>query len=166
MVDKEDNVIRRIDKWTAHKTRVLHRAFTVCLFFKDQLILQHRKHPVFDGVYDLTCSSHPYFKNGQLQEMNEAVLETLKREWNVKKTDLISPINSKGSIYYKAKDPLSIYWEHEICYLFVVQIKRLPTPNFDFTYGFSLFPKELITNHLQPITKSFAPWVPPLLKLL
>ena len=87
-VDKSDTVLEGVERWEAHEKGILHRCFTVCLFFKDKIVMQHRKHPVFDGVFDLTCSSHPVFKNGKIQRNEEAVFETLEREWSVAKGDL------------------------------------------------------------------------------
>lgn len=166
VVDKNDTVLKKIDKWEAHEKGVLHRGFTVCLFYQDKIILQHRKHPVFDGVYDLTCSSHPYFKDGVLQTTTDAVIETLKREWDIVPSDLSSPLRHKGQIYYQAKDPKSIYQEHEICHLYCADIDKLPSPNFDFSYGFSLMTKDQIMDKKTPIRGIFAPWIQPLLTIL
>lgn len=166
LVDENDKITGKLDKWEAHKKGVLHRGFTVCLYYKDQIILQHRKHPVFDGVYDLTFSSHPVFKDDTLQDNLDAVYESLLREWNVKKEDLVYEPLEKGPFYYQAKDPQSEYTEHEMCYLYISEVAALPSPNYDFAYGFSLIPKKLITDNLQPITKLFAPWVPKLLEVL
>lgn len=165
-VDRKGRVVDKVERWQAHEKGILHRGFTAALFYQEQVILQHRKHPVFNGVYDLTCSSHPYYKGDILQPTEEAVFQTLKREWNIGQKDLVSPLLDRGTTYYKAKDPMSIYLEHEVCFLFVANMKRLPTPNHDFAYGFSLMPTKLIADNRQPIARSFAPWVPPLLRLL
>lgn len=165
-VDENDNVIGRVDKWEAHEKGILHRGFTTCLFYKDGVILQHRKHPVFDGVFDLTGSSHPYLEGEKLQEIEKAVIMMLNREWGLTQANLSSPLVHEGSVYYKAADPLSKYTEHEICHLYTATISVLPSPNYDFAYGFSIFPKNHITQKNQSITNSFAPWVNPLLKLL
>ena len=60
---------------------------------------------------------------------------------------------------YKAKDPKSIYTEHEVCEILVVKIKKLPIPNFDFAYGFSLIKKEDLLDKKSRIYKNLAPWV-------
>lgn len=164
IVDKKDNILGKIDKWEAHEKGILHRAFTVCLFFEDQLILQHRRHTVFDEVYDLTCSSHPYFIDENIQSNEEGALEMLKREWGVNEADV--KLEHKGFIYYQAKDPLSKYREHEICHLYVSKISSLPSPVFDFAYGFSLMSREKVMRPNAHIQTSFAPWVLPLLGLL
>ena len=65
-VNKKGEIIGKIDKWEAHKKGILHKALSVTLIYKNQYILQHRKHVAFDGVFDLTSSSHQiYIKNRQ-----------------------------------------------------------------------------------------------------
>ena len=77
--DKKGNITGEIEKWEAHRKWILHRAFTVAIIYKGQILLQHRKHPAFGGVMDATISSHQLMKNGQLQDTKEAVMNTLQR---------------------------------------------------------------------------------------
>ena len=151
-VDKKGEVIGQIEKWEAHKKGILHKALTVALLYKGQYIVQHRKHLAFDGVFDVTSSSHQLFKNGDLQTTEEAAYECLKREWNLDKKGL-GEIKNLGAIYYKAKDPKSIYTEHEICEILITEVKDKPIPNLDFAYGFLLASKQELQN------KNLAPWV-------
>lgn len=157
-VDKQGNIIGKIEKWEAHKKGILHRALTVALIYKGKLVLQHRKHPAFDGVLDITSSSHQIFKDDRLQTTEEATFECLKREWGLDKNDL-NHFKNLGSIYYKAKDSKSIYTEHEICEILVVALKKIPTPNYDFAYGLSLVSKQELKNKNSRIYKQLAPWV-------
>lgn len=158
-VDRSDNIIGQIEKWEAHRKGILHRAFTVALFYKDSIILQHRKHPAFDGYFDLTSSSHPTFRNGKFEDMLDAVYRTLDREWNIDKNDLIYTPKNRGFVIYKARDETSGFVEHELCYLFVSEVNTLPKPNFDVAYGFSLVKSKLLRNAHSPIQKILAPWV-------
>ena len=157
-VDRDGNVIGKIEKWEAHKKGVLHKALTITLIYKDYFIIQHRKHPAFDGVFDLTSSSHQLFIDGKLQTTIEATYDCLKREWNLEENE-ITNLKNLGSIYYLAKDPNSIYTEHEICEILVAKIKTEPKPNYDFAYGFSLVKKTEIINKNSRIYENFAPWV-------
>lgn len=165
-VDKNDKVLKPIERWEAHKAGVLHRAFTVCLYFEGKILLQHRKHPVFDDVFDLTCSSHPVFYRDHIQDTKNAVYETLVREWDVSKKDLISEIVHKGYIYYKVKDPKSIYIEHEICHLYTAHINRLPFPNSEYAYGYTVMKKEMFSKKASTMYRYLAPWVIKLLSIL
>ncbi len=156
-VDKVGNIIGEIEKWEAHKKGILHKALSVTLTYKGKYIIQHRKHPAFDGVYDLTSSSHQLIVGGILQSTLEATYSCLKREWNLEKKDLKKTI-VHGSIYYKAKDPKSIYTEHEVCEMLTIEVKKMPMPNFEFAYGFSLLSKDEITNKDSRIYGLLAPW--------
>ncbi|MBI4009265.1 hypothetical protein HY357_03460 [Candidatus Roizmanbacteria bacterium] len=164
-VDKNDKVIGKIEKWEAHKKGVLHRGYTCVLISQDNYVIQHRKHPVFDGVFDLSFSSHQIFVKNALQDDLTAIYDGLEREWNLKKKDLVSQPKLVKKIYYQAKDPNSEYIEHEIDYIYLVGLKNLPTPNYDFAYGFSLIEKnKLLTTNHQLLTPILAPWVKTMIK--
>lgn len=163
-VDRKGNIIGKIEKWEAHRKGILHRGITVAIFFEDYFIMQHRKHPAFDGVFDITSSSHQLFINGQLQSAIDATYDTLEREWNISRNDLISKPENLGFVYYKAKDPKSEFTEHEIDDVLTVRVKKIPTPNFDFAYGFSLVKRDEILNKKSRIYNNLAPWVKIMIK--
>lgn len=160
-VDEKDNIIGKVERWKAHEEGILHRGFTVALFYGDRLVCQHRKHPVFDGYLDLTSSSHPIYIDGKLQSVEDAVYFTLKREWGVERKN-IKQLGEKGKVYYKTRD--GKYTEHEVCYLYLAKIKNLPKVNFNYSYGFSLLTKSQIKSSNFPLKKSLAPWVLEFLK--
>jgi isopentenyl-diphosphate Delta-isomerase len=157
-LDKKGKIIGQIEKWEAHKNGVLHKAISITLIYKDQYILQHRKHPAFNGVFDLTSSSHQLYVNNKLQSSVDTAYECLKREWGINKNDLIGDIKEVGEIYYKAKDPNSIFKEHEMCIMLLAKVKKLPISNFDYAYGYSLVNKEDLTDKKSLIYKNLAPW--------
>jgi len=159
-VDRDDNILGKIERWKAHKEAVLHRGFTAILTYQNKIVLQHRKHLAFDGYFDLTFSSHQIYINEKLQADLEAINETLKREWNIDKTGLVSELKFLDKFYYIAKDPNSIFTEHEIDYIYQAELKSLPTPNPDFAYGFELINKQNIENF------KMAPWVEDIIKMI
>jgi isopentenyl-diphosphate delta-isomerase len=151
-VDIDDNIIGKIERWQAHKKGILHRGLTVILTYQDNIILQHRKHLAFDNCFDLTFSSHQVYKNEKLQTDLQAIYDALKREWNVSKAGLITEPQFLGKFYFKAKDLQSAYTEHEIDYIYLAQLKKIPIPNLNFAYGFSFLTK-------LKLNFSLAPWV-------
>lgn len=157
-LDKEGNVIGQIEKWKAHKEGVLHKALTVTLIYNGKFVVQKRKHPAFDKTLDITSSSHQLFIDGSLQKTEEAVYDCLKREWNLKREE-VKNLEGHGSIYYKAKDPNSIYTEHEICEILTAEITKEPTTNLDFAYGYLLITKADLLNKESEMYKNLAPWV-------
>ncbi|MBI2032105.1 MAG: hypothetical protein HYV38_03545 [Candidatus Levybacteria bacterium] len=158
-VDKRGNVIGKIEKWEAHKKGILHKALTVALIYKDYYIIQHRKHVAFDGVFDITSSSHQLYINDKSQTTLEATYQCLKREWGIQKKDLVGEIVNEGAVYYKAKDKKSEFTEHEVCDILIAKVKKIPTPNYDFAYGLSLVTKEEMLNKKGRIYESLAPWI-------
>lgn len=163
-VDRKGNRIGKIEKWEAHKKGVLHRGLTVVVLFKQYFIMQHRKHPAFDGTFDITSSSHQVFINGQLENIIDAAYDTLKRELNIAKKDLISKPKKIGFVYYKAKDPNSEFTEHEIDDILIVKVEKIPPPNFDFAYGVSLVKRDEVLNKKSIIYKNLAPWTKVMIK--
>ncbi len=163
-INKEDEVAGEVDRWQAHRQGILHRGFTVALLFDNKLILQHRKHQAFDGYFDLSFSSHQLFINGRLQSLSEAIVESLKREWNIKKEDIIGKIEYKGNFIYRAHDPRSKFIEHEIDYFYLAKIKHLPAINYEFAYGYYLIDKRQFTNGKSPLFKLLAPWAKIIIK--
>lgn len=156
-VDKKNQILGPVERWEAHQKGILHRGFTVAVFYHDQMICQHRKHPVFNGYLDLTASSHPIFIADTLQDELEAVYQTLKREWGIVKEQFLYPPEFKGKVLYQSQD--GQYTEHEICSLYQTEVKSLPQPNFDYAYGFSLLKSPDLKATNTPLTKILAPWV-------
>lgn len=129
----------------------------MCLFYKDNVILQHRKHSAFNGYFDLTCSSHPVVQEGKTQTIEDAVEQTLEREWFLKK-NMHSSLMKKGVFAYKAKDPQSNLIEHEMCYFYTTTIHSLPVPNYEFAYGFSVVNVDVIKNPQWKGQVLLTPW--------
>lgn len=157
-VDRNGKHLGYIEKWEAHKKGILHRGFAIILVYKNYFLLQHRKHPAFDAVLDLSSASHQLLQNKKFENLEEAVIISLKREWNLTENDLTGKIKNLGFVYYKSKDPKSIYTEHEYCDILIAKIKKIPTPNLDFAYGFSLATKEELMNKKGRIYEFLSPW--------
>lgn len=157
--DRKENIIGEIERWEAHEKGILHRAFTLALIYKNSYILQQRKHPVFDGAFDITSSSHQIMNNGKLEDTFVAAERTLFREWKIREGDISGKMKLKGTIYYKARDPRSIYIEHEFCDIVELKVNKIPEPNYEVAYGCSVATKQEITNKKGSIYPLLAPWV-------
>lgn len=162
-VDKNNNILGKVERWDAHEGGILHRGFTMILTYDNKIVLQHRKHLAFDGYFDLTFSSHQIYVHEVLQTDEDAIYETLKREWNIDSTGLKTIPKYLGKLYYKAKDPNGIFTEHEVDYIYIAELKNIPNPNLDFAYGF-----ELIKNLKLSGIKNYkvAPWVEEIMKMI
>lgn len=159
-VDKKDNITGKVERWEAHKKGLLHRGFTVILFYNDNMLLQQRRHPVFDGVLDMSFSSHQKYEDGHSKGDLGSIYEGLKREWSIEKKDLTEKPRFLGKIYYKARDPKSDCYEHEIDYIYSVELKKLPKPNLNFAYSYKLIKKRGLSSILYPpYSNLIAPWI-------
>lgn len=163
-VDRDDNIVGKIEKWEAHKKGILHRGYTAILTCSSEVVLQHRKHPVFDDVFDLSFSSHQLYVNGTLQSDRDAIMAGLEREWNIRETDLAKKPAFLKKVYYEAKDKKSGYIEHEMDYIYLVELKRLPEANTGYAYGQKTYGKENIPSITQASGLNLAPWVAALIR--
>lgn len=161
-VDEKGNPVGIIDKWEAHKKGILHKGFSVALFYNELIILQLRKHPVFDKVIDLTASSHPLVIDGKNQPEEDAVCDCLMREWNVQRSELPN-VRNCGSLVYKAEDGAG-YTEHEYCTFYSAVIDRFASSNWEFAYGYIVVDLKFFKQNLK--TYNLAPWVKEGLKFL
>jgi isopentenyl-diphosphate delta-isomerase len=164
-VDEHDKVIGKVEKWDAHKKGILHRGFTAVVTVQDQILLQHRKHPVFDNVFDYTFSSHPVFEKNELQTGEKAVLIALEREWNVAPDMVKSKPKLITKCKYKAFDDVSGFYEHEVNHIYAVELLEMPKPNYEYSYGFfTLYKSYTDKIHDPRIASLLAPWVNVMLK--
>jgi len=162
-VDERDHITGAVERWKAHTEGILHRGFTVVLIYQGKYLLQYRKHIAFDLTWDLTFSSHQRMIDGVLQADEEAIDQALGREWNLTKDDR-EDLVYKGKIYYKAKDPKSMYTEHEFDYIYSCVIKKLPIINPEFAYGYELVKVEKETIQKNISKFPLAPWVETLIQ--
>lgn len=155
-VNRSDEITGSVDKWEAHEKGILHRAFTGIIVVDNNVVLQHRKHPVFDGYFDLSFSSHPIVDGSNKTEV-DWVLDSLLREWHIH--DRKPKITLLGSVYYQANDTGSNYKEHEIDRVYRIELLSAPEVNYQYAYGMSLCPLEILKKPLFPLYSSLAPWV-------
>lgn len=75
-VDILDNPIGRVEKIEAHRTPVLHRAFSVFLFHDGKLLIQKRAKNKYHsgGLWANTCCSHPK-QNDIISEAKDRLFE-------------------------------------------------------------------------------------------
>ena len=158
-VNEQDEVVGQSEKWEAHKKGILHRGYTAIVTFEDQFVLQHRKHPVFDNVFDFSFSSHQIYVDDVVQDNVVSVLDGLGREWGIHAEDVIDDIKLAKKIQYKAFDDASGYYENEIDHIYTVELSKMPEPNYEFAYGFFTIHKNNIEKLLDPRIQSLlAPW--------
>lgn len=101
-----------------------HRAFVTLLFDKDDnVLLQRRKHRLFDGLWDLTAISHPLHINGRDESYQEASNRALQKEMSISNVR----ISEIGAFNYFAKDGENC--ENEYCAILAGNFDGAYKPN-------------------------------------
>ncbi|MDA4114215.1 MAG: NUDIX domain-containing protein [Thaumarchaeota archaeon] len=143
-----------------------HRGLTVLVYnSKGQILLQHRKHRIFDSVWDLAGSTHPYHRDGMQEGYEEAALRCLRTEYTGFDDAIVA--NSSVSINYEAIDPSNTtYCENEFCRLIISLHDGEIAHKAENAYGYrwSSF-RELLADVRKKPT-SYAPWMIDLLEMI
>lgn len=162
-VNKKDEQIGLIEKITAHKEGILHRAFSVVIYRKHnqqiELLLQKRSRSKYHSanLWSNTCCSHLH--NEELS--NRSAKERLNMEMG-----FTVPLKDIGSFYYKKKLNNGMT-EHEIDHVFVGEYlgnKIAPNPKEVSDYcwvDITTLRKKLKLN-----PERYTPWLSILLKFL
>lgn len=116
LVDRNDNEIGSAEKLAAHQQALLHRAFSVFIFYRPkngplELLLQQR-HPKkyhCGGLWTNSCCSHP--------EPGETTLEAAKRRVH-QELGLKLELQEVGHFIYKAEFANGLT-EHEFDHVFI-----------------------------------------------
>ena len=125
LVNNEDEVIGygSVEKSHAGNGK-RHRAFVTLLFDdNNRVLLQKRKHKLFDGLWDLTAISHPLRIGGITESYQQASDRALKKEMGIEHVD----VNKVGAFNYFAKDGKNC--ENEYCAILTGEFSGKFKPN-------------------------------------
>jgi len=154
LVDEND---RFLDKYASRKKCHLglglhHRSFTVMILNKKgEVLLQHRKHQLWDKVWDLTNSHPQRLADGTDETYEEAIQKCLIREWGIS-----IPVKKIFSFNYYAK--LDGQCENEFCVFFMGKYNGQIFPNSEVAYGskWIALPELLADIKINP--NQYTPW--------
>lgn len=139
-----------------------HIAITVLVYNpKGQVLLQKRKHKIFDNIWDIGAT-HPLHKeNGKDETLEEATWRCLEVEYGIK--DKI-PLKNLGAFNYFAKyDGLC---EHEHCFLLVGEYNGEFKLNLDVGYGYKWMDKFDFLKDIEDKVNNYTPWAVKAISLL
>ncbi len=154
-VDNDGKFLRYISKDEGHRGEgVHHLAITVFVFnSKGELLLQKRKHKVFDNFWDNTASTHQlHLENGYDESDEEATLRTLKREYEIENVVL----ENLGGFNYFEK--YAEYCENEFCKLLIGTYDGEVKLNPEVGYSYKWISKEEFLKELSERPGEFTPW--------
>jgi isopentenyl-diphosphate delta-isomerase len=154
LVDERDEFLGKYaPKGRCHAGKGLHhRAFTILISNKKgEILLQKRKHKLWDGYWDLT-NSHPLHKeNGKDETYSEATRRCLKREW-----DIEFPLKRLFGFNYYAD--YGDFCENEYCLLLVGEYNDEVHPNPEVIYEYKWMPLEVLLEDIKIHPKIYTPW--------
>jgi len=122
LVDADDRAVGTAGKLDAHRTGVLHRAFSVFVFdAQGALLLQQRAHGKYHsgGLWTNTCCGHP--RPGE--PTAAAAVRRLREEMGI-----ACRLASAGRFLYRADVGPGLV-EHELDHVFVGRSDREPRPD-------------------------------------
>lgn len=163
-VDDDGKFLEYISKEAGHKGKgKRHLAITVLLYnSQGQVLLQKRKHQIFDNVWDFTGATHPLHKiEGADESLIEATLRCLRVEWGISE---VKSLSEKGVFNYSAQD--KEYSENEYCYLMVGEYEGEVKLDPEVGYEYKWMSKREFLKDVQNNPQNYAPWVIEGVKLL
>ena len=139
-----------------------HLAITVLLYnSKNQVLLQRRKHKVFDNIWDFTASTHHLHReDGTDETLEEATLRALKDEYGIKDVK----VETVGSFNYFAK--INGLCENEHDFLLVGLYDGETKLNSKKAYELKWVNQEDFLEDMGKNPKKYSPWANEGLKVL
>lgn len=152
-----------IPKWVGHTGKgQRHLAISVLLFNdKGEVLLQKRKHKVFDDIWDVTGATHPLHKSdGTDETLEEATLRCLKREYDIHSVEL----KNYGMFdYYAEYEDLC---ENEHCAILVGEYNGPLKLNDEVGYGYKWMDKQKFLQDIEANPTHYSPWALPAVNIL
>jgi isopentenyldiphosphate isomerase len=161
------------DRWSTHRVRegadgpILgqkHVGITIaCLDDDGRVLLQHRKHRIFDDVWSLSGDTHPRKYDGKrVETLRQAAGRCALEDWGVTVKNWTRTV----SVAYSARDPRNPkYCENELLYLMVARNREPVRMNRKNAYGSQLIEVAQIARDSrndmrnEPMNRKYAPWV-------
>lgn len=139
-----------------------HLAITVLLYNKKgEVLLQRRKHKIFDNIWDLTGATHPLHLEGGDESLEEATWRCLREEWGIRE---IGQIRVIGEFNYFAKN--GKYCENEHCAVLLGKYDGPIKIDPGVAYEFKWEDWEFLLKDIEKNPKKYTPWANEGLKIL
>ena len=130
-----------------------HRAFVTLLFnSQGKVLIQRRKHKLFDGLWDLTAISHPLHLNGRNETYQQASDRALRKEMGIGRVS----IEKVGAFNYFAQDGKSC--ENEYCAILVGNYNGKIRPNKREVYEVKKIDSEKFLDDIGKNPAKYTPW--------
>jgi isopentenyldiphosphate isomerase len=173
LVDGSGRIIGYGDRWWTHRVRAgldgpilgeKHVGITIaCLNDDERILVQHRRHRIFDKVWSLSGDTHPRkYDAGKVETLSEAAKRCAKEDLGI----VIKNWRNTLTVSYSARDPRDPrYCENEL--LRVLAAKHNGPTNMNRNSAYELRWAEVAEisrdsrkdSKKEPINRKYAPWV-------
>ncbi len=173
IVDMSGCIIEYGDRWESHRVRGdsnnlllgrRHMGITIAILDKRMnILIQNRKHSIFDKVWSLSGDTHPrMYENGRYETLTEASQRCAMEDLGVeidKWMDILT-------VTYSAIDPRNLeFCENEFLHILLARFDGPFYPNKNNVYELRWIDLDDIMAatasdlRKEPIKRKFAPWV-------
>lgn len=154
--DDNGKFLEYIPKEVGHKGKGRrHLAITVLVRNnKGQVLLQRRKHKIFDNIWDLTGATHPLHTDEKDETLEDATWRCLEVEYGIKDK---MPLKNLGFFNYFAKN--GKYCENEHCAMMTGSYDGPLNLNPDVGYEYRWIGKQEFLKDIESNPQNYTPWV-------
>lgn len=140
-----------------------HLAISVLIYnSKGEVLIQKRKHKVFDDIWDVTGATHPLHKrNGKDETIEEATWRCLLVEYGIKEK---VPLKNLDFFNYFAK--YGEYCENEYCSIMVGEYNGPLNMNPEVGYSYKWVSEKEFLKDIEKNPKKYSPWAVEAVKLI
>lgn len=155
-VDDNGKFLEYIPKEVGH-TGLGRRHLAIAVILqnsKGEVLLQKRKHRIFNDIWDITGATHPLHReNGSDESLEEATRRCLQVEWAVKE---VGEIRQVGVFNYFAQDGENC--ENEHCYLMVGNYDGEVKMDPKLGYEYKWVNREEFLKNIEQNPGKYTPW--------
>ena len=153
--DDQGNFLEYIPKEAGHTGGgKRHLAIAVLLYNKKgQILLQKRKHKIFDNLWDLTGATHPLHKENGDETLEQATLRCLKIEYGIE-----NHITLKNLGFFNYFEKYREFCENEHCFLLVGEYNGPVKLNPEAGYEYKWMDKDKFLQDREQNPQNYAPW--------
>lgn len=173
LADEDGNVIGLADRWSTHTVRqtdgglVLgQRHVGICIACQDgsgRVLLQFRRHKIFDRCWSFTADTHPRkYEGRELETLFQAATRCANEDFGIVVEGWVDAL----TVTYAARDPRDPrFCENEFMHLLVGRHDGEVRPNPESVYACRWADPEAVMNEVaseaevEPEARRYAPWV-------
>lgn len=166
-VDGNGRFLEYIPKAVGHTGKGRrHLAIAVVLEnSQGEVLLQKRKHQIFDNIWDITGATHPLHKTAGDESLEEATRRCLKEEWGISSTSpRLRGIKKIGVFNYFAQ--YGNMCENEHCYLLAGQYDGEVNLNQEMGYEYKWQSKKEFLKDIELNPQKYTPWAQETIKYI